>query len=203
MQVRRNYADETEVVPQGRLFLSCNDLPPITPADAMQFMHVFQTDFRYVDAREQERERASGRDVSPDKRPGDPEIKNFCGRADVRDAFVHMVSDAYAAAPVEPSARVRTWTERFRADAKDEETLLRESFAVTGDAQDCMTSAEVAEMVRGLKINASAQKVRMTLERMGAENCNKVRHPASGKYVRGFRGLSQADGGERVAQFPE
>ena len=83
---RKNYKDEVHFLyiyigsVQGLLFVWCSDLPPITPADAMQTMHKFSFPNEFVaEYSDDIVRRASQRK--------DEGIKDYCASAEVIDAY--------------------------------------------------------------------------------------------------------------------
>ncbi len=176
---RKNYVNEVEFRIQGRLFMMCNDLPPITPADAMETMHLVSFPFKYVDKLDE--------NSLPFMRLRDNAIKAYCAEADTVAAYIHLVIDAYTDGPVEACASVLRDTAAFRQEGGDEWALMREYFVVTGVKSDVLSSINVASFLKTKGMNVTPQKARKRLEMMGAKYSENIM--LDGHRVRGFRGV--------------
>jgi hypothetical protein len=89
--VRRNYSDEMHTQFDGRLFMMCNEFPPVRPRDALEFVHIIMTRFKFVPKEifEDDGQRL------PLHRLGDPTIKAWARRPEVIDAITRIVLDGY------------------------------------------------------------------------------------------------------------
>ncbi len=183
LMARRNFRDEVHFRIQGRLFVWCNDLPPITPADALSTMHQFNFPHEFVAA-------LSDDPADPRRhfqRLKDENIKKYCAQRDVCDAYTWMVLDAYRDHEVVPSAGVLEETAAFVDAAADEWSILKDVFEITERKDDTVTSAQAADVVKGLKLNVSAQKLKSVLTKLGAKPSTNVL--CDGKRVRGYTGV--------------
>lgn len=180
IMARRNYCDEVEFKIQGRLFMALNDMPPVTPADAYETMHMFNFPNQFVDGE-------LPADALPHMKVGDPGIKAYCREQATVDAFVCMVLDAYTDFAVVKSEAVRIETDIFRQEGGDEWSALKELFDITGLPGDSVSSAAVAEAVQRAGLNLSKQLTRKRLEVLGCKYTNAVK--IDGKLCRGFVGL--------------
>ena len=163
----------------GRLFMMCNDLPPVTPADAMESMHMFTFPNQFVDD--------LGDNPLPFMKLKDDFIKPYATRRDVLDAYTWMVLDAYRKHKVKPSDGVRKETLLYRTEGGDEWAMMRKCFKITRDLNDVIHSSEIKEFLRDNGLNISAQKCRKRLEMMGARALDNV--VIDGKRSRGFTGI--------------
>jgi hypothetical protein len=175
---RKNFCDEIRFKIQGRLFMMCNDLPPISPADAMETMHMFSFPNQFVDE--------LGDDPLPFMKLKDDTIKDYCRDPAVIDAYTWLVIDAYMPQKVTPSDGVRRETRNYRQEGGDEWSVMREMFKVTGNRDDKVSSADVFRLVQEKGLNMSPQKVRTRLEMLG---CKAGKILIGGKQLRGFSGL--------------
>jgi hypothetical protein len=178
MKARKNYCDEVEFQVQGRLFMFCNDLPPITPVDASETMTVFNFPYQFVSEPNAE---------LTFQRQADETIKDYCARTDVRDAYLHMVLDAFCNHRVTPCREVREETSIFQAEAGDETALLREAIEFTGNDSDRLSSTDMMVWIKGQGINVSSQKIRQRLVKLGATFKEKLW--IDGKNTRGYCGI--------------
>jgi hypothetical protein len=162
---RRLYCDEVSFRIQGRLFMMCNDLPPITPADAMDTMFMLRLPHQFVDE--------LGPDSFPFMRLRDPTIREFCKQPRIIAAYDFLVREAYLSSLTVPDPVARETT-LFRIEGGDEWVLMKKCFSVTGDKRDRIHSTEVARILKQHKANISSQKARQRLEMMGATFGEKV-----------------------------
>lgn len=182
MKARKNYCDEVEFKIQGRLFMFCNDLPPITPADAGETMNVFNFPYQFVETPNPEMSYQKHRDET---------IKRYCEEQEVRNAYLHLVLDAFKMHRVEPCDAVRKETAIFRAEAGDETSMLREAFEFTKNDEDRMASKDIMDWAKDEGLNISAQKMRQRLEKLGVVYKEAMR--LDGKLVKGYSGLRKID----------
>jgi hypothetical protein len=176
---RRNYCDQVKFKLQGRLFMMCNDLPPVSPADAMETMHMIAFPNQFVD------------EITPESmefmKPKDDSIKGFCSERDTSDAFIWLVIDAFTNSAVVPPDCVKQETETYRNEGGDEWSLMKESFEVTRNPEDKIPSSLVGDVIRAKQANIGVQKVRARLQLMGARYSENV--VVDGKRCRGFTGV--------------
>jgi hypothetical protein len=184
LMARRNFKDEVHFRIQGRLFVWCNDLPPITPADAMSTMHQFNFPNEFV---------AALSDDPTDPRRNfqklkDENIKDYCCQDDICEAYTWMVIDAYRHHEVVPSASVKEETEAFVDSAADEWSILKTVFQITERKDDVLTSAEAVDVVKKLKLNVSPQKLKSLMAKLGAKPSAHI--VVDGKRSRGYTGVT-------------
>jgi hypothetical protein len=184
---RKNYIDQLRFRLQGRLFMMCNDLPPVSPADAMETMHMIAFPNQFVD------------EITPDSmefmKLKDDRIKAFCAERETCDAFICLVLDAFSDTSVVPPDCVKKETETYRAEGGDEWSMMKESFEVTRKAEDKISSTLVADVIRMKEANIGIQKVRARLQLMGARYSENV--VIDGKRCRGFTGVKLTEECER------
>lgn len=188
VKARKNYSDREEFRIQGRLFMALNDIPPVTPADTFETMHLFNFPNQFVD---QLRE-----DSLPHMKLGDPGIKAYCRQQATIDAFVWLVIDAYNDFPVIKSEAVRIETDLFRHEGGDEWAAIKDLFEITGSSTDAVSFKEVAEVIKEAGVNVSKQMTRKRLEVLGCKYTNHAK--VDGKECRGFTGLKVVDRSEEA-----
>jgi hypothetical protein len=199
-QVRQNYANEVTVVPEGRLIMMCNDLPPVTPNDVLRTHHLFRTDFQYVRANEISEGEDEGEDEAPsgsseNTRVGDNDIKARCRQPDIARAFMRMMLDAYKDSEVVPSSNVAKLTKQFRLDSLEEGDVLKRMLKFTGERKDALTMADVEQVVRTAKLNINKLGIRGVLQGMGAKQTNAAAE-VGGLRRWHFSGVKFRDGDE-------
>jgi hypothetical protein len=183
LYARKNYQDEIEFRIQGRLFMMCNDLPPITPADTMETMHMMSFPYQYVEKLDD--------NSLPFMRVRDDKIKSYCAKDDTVAAYIHLVLDAFTADPVKACPSVARDTIAYRLEGGDEWTLMREFFTVTKVKADRVSSADVSAFLKAKGMNLTPQKARKRLEMMGAKFSENM--VINGQRVRGFLGVKLAE----------
>jgi hypothetical protein len=190
MVARKLWVNERQFQTATKLFMNLNDMPPVSPPDALDTMLMFKFPYKFV-----------SRDKVDDAenqlaffRIADPTLKTeYCRRPDVIDSFIWMVIDAYKTHPVVQSSVVKGDTESFLEDAGDDLTLVRGVFKVTRYVRDFVLLADVN---RWGKLNGmSKTKLHDRLARMGGvkdSDCcvDGVRHG------RGFMMLKMEEGDE-------
>ena len=210
-QVRQNYTNEETVIPEGRLFMMCNDLPPITPPDALETHHLLRTDFQYVKPGDDVRD--NGDDTVDDnceplsdttripcnRRVGDNNLKMQCRQPHVARAFMHMVFDEYRDSEVVPSRHVAKQTRDFRVDSMTEKDTLKHLIQYTGLKTDRLTNDEIMEQMQLKRVNINKLGIRGVMEEMGANFDNKKARSSDAGRSWGWSGVRfrcEADDGE-------
>ena len=170
---RKNYKDEINFKVQARCFISCNDLPPVTPADALQTCSIFQMRAVFSE------------DESGDSwvQKADPDIKRKCQSDDWVAGFTHLVLKSFKPHKVVPCMTLKLDTDKFKIDGGEEWSVIKEYFKVTGFRGDILTSNDVQTWLNRIGINMSPQKVKSRLELMGAT------HDKNTPGGRGWRGV--------------
>ncbi len=161
MSARKNYSDERAFRVATKLVMNCNDLPEVSPRDALSTMIMVRFPYKFVT---QEQLEAA---PLPFYRLRDDALKTeFCMRDDVIDAFIWLVIDAYADHRVVPCASVREDTQEYLEDAGDDLVFMARSFVVTRDRNDFLLNHDLKAIFRARGVSAPIWKGR--LKRMGA-----------------------------------
>ena len=208
IMVRRNYGDEVQCRFDARLFMMCNEFPPVKPADALENVHVARTQFKYVSRDEFEDPENNGT-AKRFMRIGDPDIKAWCRRTDVADAFTWLVLDAYRRdGKVVPCDVIKRDTCAHKADllgsGRDEKVDAGDGVADTlalfkiGEdlgEEDTVSSAEATRALEECGIRISKQALRQRIEAAGGVSCNAIWR--DGKKCRGWKRAKLARGEEQ------
>ena len=161
MSGRKNYNNERTFRVATTLIMNCNDLPEVSPRDALSTMIMLRFPFKFVPQADLEAT------PLPFFRLRDGALKTeFCKRDDVINAFTWLVIDAYADHPVVPCASVREDTLEYLEDAGDDLAFMARSFVVTRDRNDFLLNHELKAIFRARGVSAPIWKGR--LKRMGA-----------------------------------
>ena len=158
---RRLHENARNFYIQSKLFIMCNDLPPITPADATESLVMFKFPFKFVTKLEME-------NPLPFFRERDESLKDWVRLPEVADALVHLVIDAYETTAMVMGADVEKDTFEYRMDAGDELLLFRNFFTITKRKSDYVTCKEVDTFIQSKSLNMSMSKVKDRLVKMGA-----------------------------------
>jgi hypothetical protein len=171
---RQLYDRAEEFRSASRLFMNLNDMPPVTPADALDTMVMFKFPFKFVSRAAMEG------DPLPFFREADESLKGeYCKRDDVIAAFIWLVVDAYKPRMVVPCAAVREDSMAFKEDAGDDLLMMRRVFKVTKDVSDFVLLKDLNDWAAANGL--SRAKLHDRLTKMGAiknDNCRVggVRH---------------------------
>ena len=156
---RKNYKDEINFKVQSRTFIFANDMPPVSPADALQTCSVFQMRAVFSDT--------ASTDAWVQK--ADAQIKAKCRTPEWVAGFTWLVLDAYKPHKVVPCPAVMSDTEGLQLDGGEEWTVIKKFFQITGVRTDTLTSDGVQQWLRDEGLNMSRNKLKSRLELMGAK----------------------------------
>lgn len=160
LKARKNFTNEVEFKTQGRLFMFLNDLPEIAPSDASETMTVFNFPYQFKENPDPK---------LPFQKKRDDKLKeNIKADTNIRNAFLHIVLDAFKQHRVKPCHKVIDETMKFRAEGGDDWTVIKSTFQVTRNDQDKIFSRDILIWLKGNGLNMSAQKMRHRLEKLGA-----------------------------------
>ena len=179
IMARKNYQDEVEFRVQSMLIMNCNDLPPITPTDALENMVMFNCPHKFVSAVK----------LAEEPRPHylvkDDGIKAYSARPDVMDAYTWLVIDAFKSTAFEASEIVKRDIRKFIKKGNDDMEALQRGLRF-GGVDDNITKDELEAFLKNSGLNMSLAKLVETIERMGAKaDKNLTRNGKRGK--RGFK----------------
>jgi len=192
---RKNYQDEVEFRMQGRLFMNVNDLPEVSPTDALETASIFVFPNVFKPA-------VSDADPAFWK-VADPNIKHYCADLEVCAAYTHLVLDQYQATPVVDCAEVAIEVSKFREEAADEWAALEAEFLIgpgNGAVEADQTATEEVEGWAKLKnYNISTQKLRQRVERLGGKR-GKIKITVGGKAMerRGYKFMKRREDADDV-----
>lgn len=163
LMARKNHKDEVQFRVQATLLMACNDLPPMTPADAYETAATYNFPNKFVSAAELGK--------YPFYRLADPTIKSFCERPEVGDAFFWILADHYAPQPMRPTKEMLDFRGQFRTNADGD--LVTRTFQITGNPNDFVKNETLRTWLEERGVNMSIQKLTTTLERRGAKKESK------------------------------
>ena len=212
IEARQNYKDEINFKIQARPIIFCNDLPPISPADAKELVYLYSYPSKFVDKDDKRIGNNTQREMVEivinedgdeeavpvmDKDgnavftnicsyyPMDDSIKDFCRRPEILNAFTDILFSFYGdLLPIPECMKLNQ--EEFKDEAS-EDAMFKESFEFTKDPNDFISVKKMAYLIQKLKINASPQKYSKWLL---SEGCYKMRkYDANNERIRCWIGL--------------
>ena len=212
IEARQNYKDEINFKIQARPIIFCNDLPPISPADAKELVYLYSYPSKFVDKddkrignntqremveivinEEGEEEAVPVKDKDGNAvftnicsyYPMDDTIKDFCRRPEIMNAFTDILFSFYGdLLPIPECMKLNQ--EEFKDEAS-EDIAFKESFEFTKDPEDYISVKKMEYIIKKLKINASPQKYSKWLL---SEGCYKIRrYDSENERIRCWVGL--------------
>jgi hypothetical protein len=160
---RKNFKDERQFKIQSGLMICCNDIPEITPNDAMEFCDEFQMKSKFItnDFDETKKLKTFKYYLKDD------EVKTkIITNPDVINEFIHLVLEAYNTFLVYP-AEIKK--ENQEVEDEDDTTKLFELFKITGNNKDRITNERLKQIVQMNSIPFTLKKVKMLLRTLGTE----------------------------------
>lgn len=167
---------------QSRMFIMCNDLPPVTPAGAMETMVLINFPYKFVSKEDMIK-------PLPFFRARDETLKHWIKEPEVSNAFIHLILDAYEDTAMVMNKIVRKETLDCREDTGDELMLFRTLFEITKNDNDFIPVSEVHEMLQSRGVNMSAIAIKRRLTSMGSIN-KPVKPEGTTKTVRSYIRIS-------------
>ena len=168
LSARKNHKDERSFRVASRLIMNMNDIPEVSPLDAVSTLVLIKFPYKYV-AHDEMTE-----DSPPFFRKRDETIKTtYIKRPDVVDAFTWLVINAYTDTQVVPCPTIKDATMSYREDVGDDLMLMVNNFKITNNKDDIVFSSDLRLFVKLHKIG-SYNKAKSRLERLGAisdKNC--------------------------------
>ena len=157
------YKNKENFIPQGTMFLNCNEMPQIKGNDAgdavLNRMVYVGTEYKYLKPQEYEKEKADTK-----VRLANPSLKDdYLKKQDVQEAFARLICKAYESeAPPLPECCINKALEY-----KPEKSLkerLEKVFDFTGDKNDYVVFVDLYEHFQGVETSTA---VGNTLTKMG------------------------------------
>jgi hypothetical protein len=170
---RKIYEQPRKIQTDGTLFIMCNDLPEIYPADTLEMCLSFNTTIQFVnqDFYNNLVKKKTPKAVLNQYKIGDNKIKSKVENIEWRDALIHLLLDYYRDEPV-----MRDDINELD-DTPDLSTILMNNFQITQNKKDIITNDALDEWWRLSDVNVSLQKIKTQLISLGAERYkyNKIR----------------------------
>ena len=167
IEVRDLYKSAIRIKPQSRLFMMCNDIPPITPPDATQTLSKFNFPSQFLDKDVYETRREEGT-LNKNTKLKDLDIKDYVINQDVSYCYMMMVLNKYTTQKVRNCQKVIDDTNSIKADMGDETEVIRSMFNFTGSKKDYILSNELNDFYQKNHFHISINKLKEILVFNGA-----------------------------------
>ena len=185
IEVRDIWKSSFKMIPQFRLIMMANDIPPIDPPCAVQTCSKFHCPHEFIPKDEYD-ELKKKKLLNVNTYVRDEKIKDYVRRPEVCDAYLKLVIDAYMKEKVQNCKRVKEDTLQLQSDMGDEKAIISEFFEFTHDKKDSLTTNELKEFHKKGDIKVTITKLRELLKFNGAIESN---HCGEEKSQRGFTGV--------------
>jgi len=206
VEIRPLYENETCIKPHFRIFVMCNDVPPIKPADALtklsiiNFPHKFISEDEFNDIKEKLKEENAKLKtqkkalikLNPNLRLTDPNIKSVCERSDVCDAFLLRVLESYKKIPVVDCPKVKQMTKDLILDMGEENAVINSMFQYTGLESDHVVLTDLRDALNENELLAifNITKLKQKLRHIGGIESNHIKIPSDDGKDRNARGFT-------------
>jgi len=166
------YKNQAHFIPQGTMFLFCNEMPEIKgndDGDAVKNRMVYvETEYKYLKPQEYEKEKAN-----PKVRLAVPNLKDdYLKRQEVQEAFARFFCKAYVPeAPPLPECCIKKALEY--KPTKSLKKILENIIDFTGDENDYVVFSDLYEQFKSSGSMSAPKKVGDALTKMGIKVKNK------------------------------
>ena len=167
MSARKNYVDERSFRVSTKLIMNLNDIPDVTPRDAVSTLVLIKFPFKFVSAEDMNDNPLRYFRLRDDSLKGD-----YLRRDSSIDAFTWLVIDAWRPHSVSPCSIIQKDTMTYREDIGDDTLAMKKCFKVTESREDYVLIKEIKRLA-GLS-NVSLTVFKERLIKMGAvfdRNC--------------------------------
>jgi len=175
-------------MPQCCLVMEGNDIPPISPPDAIQTCTKINMPSEFIpediyNQRKQDGILTNGTYVQ------DQTIKSFVSEYEVSLAFLLFIISRYQSHKPINCPVVNETTQDFRIDCGDETSFIQTTFKFTGKAEDIITIDQLKSVhtlfkAKGIKLSISKLKSLIIVN-----GASYDKHLGEKKTIRGYRGI--------------
>jgi hypothetical protein len=177
---RKNHKDEVTFRTQAKMLNMLNECPSISPKDTLETAIIINFPFKYY-----KKDLYPLDNTNPRIRLADETIKDYIKSEKFRNAYIHIILDAYKPHPVilcEPLIQRRN---DFNEDNGDETTIVKRHFEFTNDTKDGVHSLTIKRWFEEQRMNMSLPKLKTMLEFLGAKHNQNVN--VNGKIAIGYK----------------
>jgi hypothetical protein len=127
IEVRGIYEKPVQMTAQFRMFMTLNDMPDVSPPDALMTMTRFDHQSQFIAVEEYNR-LVSEKSLLAYHKVGDPKIKGFMSTAEAYDVFFFSTIQCYTARAVVNISEIAENTLDARMDQGDSEAMMSNDF---------------------------------------------------------------------------
>lgn len=169
-EIRTNHKDEKSIKIRSRLIMMNNDIPEITPNDALENLIMFRGINKFVSLKKLEelKKTIKNEDFLKIYKIADEKIKSNFNSEEYKNAFCHLIFSYYENKKYEPSIEVTEDINDFKEDNDDIKKIL-EDFIITKLNNDFLTNEDLKNYINNNKMNISHKKLVIRLINMGAQ----------------------------------
>lgn len=188
IEVRDLYQKTIRIKPLSKLFIMCNDLPPISPPDAIQTMSRFRMPNKFINSIEYNNKKTSNTLLKYELE-ADEKIKDLIFDRNICNAYLYLVLKAYKEHKVNDCNSIVEDTEDLKTDLGDEFSVIKQYFKF-GNSNDFILSSDLLKFHSSKHMKLTITKLKSLLIFNGALE-NKHLPPATETTKRGsLRGFS-------------
>lgn len=185
IEVRDIWKSAFKMIPQFRLMMMANDIPPIDPPCAVQTCSKFHCPHEFI-PKDEYNELKKKKALNENTFLRDEKIKDYVKRPEVCDAYLKLVVEAYTKEKVQNCKKVKEDTNQLQTDMGDEKAIIAEFFEFTHNKKDEVTATELKEFHKKGEIKVTITKLRELLKFNGASESN---HCGEERSQRGYTGV--------------
>lgn len=182
IEVRDLYQKTIRIKPLSKVFIMCNDLPPISPPDAVQTMSRFRMPNKFINSIEYENKKKSNTLLKCELE-ADEKIKDLVLDENICNIYLSLVLKAYQNNKVIDCVSVIEDTEELKADLGDEFSIIKQYFKF-GNNNDFILSNDLNKFHSSKHLKLTITKLKSLLQFNGATE-NKHLPPATATTKRG------------------
>lgn len=166
MKGRLLYKDNITFTPQFSIFIMCNELPEVSPADAKDNLELFNFKSKFVNEEDYIE--------NTFHKKKDHNIKAFCKEDKTIDAFILLILDAFNINRKPTPESVKISTSTHATDEKISiELFIIKNFIKTDDKKDRYHTADIGDILKGNGYKIQDNKITNIFNRVGIGIYNK------------------------------
>tara|TARA_R110002153_G_scaffold40691_1_gene116379 strand:- start:4668 stop:6890 length:2223 start_codon:yes stop_codon:yes gene_type:complete len=164
IQCRLNHQDEIEFKPQTTFVIMANDIPEISPTDAMKTCIEFQFPSQFVDFPQ--------KNCFIKEYKTDHNIKQFITKDNIINAFTHILFSHYLHTP--PKMIDSILKIKLNNIEEDDITMFKNLFIVTNNEDDIINISHFNKNINNNNITMSKKKIKKLLLSLGVTEKRKT-----------------------------
>lgn len=182
IEVRDLYQTTIRIQPQSKLIIMCNDIPPISPPDAIQEMARFRMPNKFINKKEYE-SKNNNQTLLRCELEADENIKNKVQDIDLCTTYLYVVLKAFKNHPVVNCKNVKKANKDIKIDLGDDTAFIKENFKF-GNNKDYILASDLKGYITSQGMKISITKLKTLLLFNGAIETKNL-PPADGLNERG------------------